>query len=294
LYAGCAEQVFQTSEKPRESCDTRKLTMIFPEIPRGSCGLTIFLHFQRYSQAWSGQRLALGVSSSPPRPGRCELATGNLKSSISNQAYAATSHESGELSTAALQEALYGPKPASILCFRWFLQSGLDLAQIRMVVSEFGDSPMRASLKLLASIALSIGLAPAAFAHNSIDFRDTDGTLMAGYKAAAGFPNGVIFSGNFVGPVSWTLTTLSNGTQHCALTGVLTGMTGGAAINAITVQFTINTVNMDRGPDGSATISGGETNREESVPEPSTLTLLGTGSLALLGVMRRRSGATRN
>jgi hypothetical protein len=150
---------------------------------------------------------------------------------------------------------------------------------------------MKTSLKSLASVALSIGLASTAFAHNNLDFRETDGTLMTGYKATAGFPNAVIFSGNFVGPVSWTLTTLSNGTQHYALTGVLTGMTGGAAINAITAQITIN---MDRGLEGSATISGGEKNREESVPEPSTLALLGTGSLTLLGVMRRRNGATRN
>lgn len=229
------------------------------------------------------------AAAQPVRPGRRKP-----RESTVNHAHGATSPESREVSTAALQEALYGPEPASILCFRCFLQFGAGLVHIRVVVSECGDSPMRAFLKLLASAALSIGLASTAFAHNSPDFRDTDGTLMAGYKAAAGFPNGVIFSGNFVGPVSWTLTTLGNGTHHCALTGVLTGMTGGAAINAITVQFTINTVNMDRGPDGSATISGGETNREESVPEPSTLALLGTGSLALLGVMRRRSGATRN
>jgi hypothetical protein len=153
---------------------------------------------------------------------------------------------------------------------------------------------MKTSLKLLASLALSIGLASTASAHNNLDFRDTDGKLMTKYEAPAGFPNGVIFSGNFVGPVSWTLTTLSNGTHHYPLTGVLTGMTGGAAINAITMQLAIGTINMDRGPDGSATISGGETNREESVPEPSTLALLGTGSLILLGVMRRRNGATRN
>ena len=172
-----------------------------------------------------------------------------------------------------------------------FLQSGQDLAQIRMVVSECGDSPMRASLKLLASAALCIGLASTAFAHNNLDFRDTNGTFITGNRAAARFPNGVIFSGNFVGPVSWTLTSLSNGTHHYALTGVLTGMTGGVAINAITSQLTIN---INRGSDGSATISGGEKNREESVPEPSTFALLGTGSLTLLGIMRRRNGATRN
>src|ERR1700716_895914 len=39
-------------------CDTGKLTMIFPGIPRGSCGLTIFLHFQGWAQPLCGQSLA--------------------------------------------------------------------------------------------------------------------------------------------------------------------------------------------------------------------------------------------
>src|SRR5215472_10537655 len=38
-----------------------------------------------------------------------------------------------------------------------------------------------------------------------------------------GIPNGVIFSGTFSGPVTWTLITLANGTHNYTLTGALTG-----------------------------------------------------------------------
>ena len=154
---------------------------------------------------------------------------------------------------------------------------------------------MIAPLRFLLSMALSVGLASTALASSSAKVSNINGKLAAGYTAARG--HGVIFSGNFVGPVSWTLTTLSNGTQNYALAGVLTGMMRGAAINAITVQSSVNMVrlraNMDRGAlDGSTAIaiSGSDTTREESVPEPSTLALLGTGSLGLLGVIRRRNG----
>jgi hypothetical protein len=153
---------------------------------------------------------------------------------------------------------------------------------------------MIAPLRFVLSIALSIGLASTAFASSSVELGNVDGTLAAGYKAAGGFPKGVIFSGNFVGPVTWTLATLSNGVQKYALAGVLTGVMGGAAINAITVPLSAS---MDLGSlDGSTAmaVSVGDTTREESVPEPSTLALLGTGSLGLLCVTRRRNGTIRN
>jgi len=144
---------------------------------------------------------------------------------------------------------------------------------------------MKAPLKLLVSIVLCLGLASTPFAHSTIDVGNIDGILPAAHRPASGFPNAVTFSGNFAGPVSWTQIALSNGTHNFALTGVLTGATGGAPISAITMELTAN---LERGPEGSPAISGGDTTREESVPEPSTYILLATGSLALLGVMRRR------
>src|SRR5260370_24648604 len=55
------------------------------------------------------------------------------------------------------------------------------------------------------------------------------GTLAAGGTfnitgtGTSGIPNGVIFSGTFAGPLTWTVVTLSNGTHNDTLTGSLVG-----------------------------------------------------------------------
>ena len=85
--------------------------------------------------------------------------------------------------------------------------------------------------------------------------------------------------------MTWTLATLSNGTHNYTLTGVLTGTMGGASINAVTVQLTVNT---GRGFfDGLVTLASGDT-APNSIPEPSTLALLSTGFLGLSRLVRRK------
>lgn len=105
-----------------------------------------------------------------------------------------------------------------------------------------------------------------------------------------GLPTGVLFSGSFSGPVTWTLTTLANGTHNYTLTGVLTGTMGSATVNGVTVQLTINT---GKGFfNGSTTISGGDTTiSTAAVPEPSTLALFGAGVIGLAGAVRRKAFA---
>jgi hypothetical protein len=113
------------------------------------------------------------------------------------------------------------------------------------------------------------------------------GTLTINGNGTNGIPNGVLFTGTFSAPISWTLTT-ANGTNSYTLTGVLTGMLGGTSVNAVTVQLTANT---GTGLfNGSTLISGGDTTIA-SVPEPSTLALFATGGASLIGMMRRKLSA---
>ena len=118
------------------------------------------------------------------------------------------------------------------------------------------------------------------------------GTLHAGGNFAIqgngnnGIPSGVLFSGPFSGPVTWTMITLANGTHNYTLTGMLVGTIGGKTVNGVTAQLTINT---GMGFFQNSTfIAGGDTATISSVPEPSTLALVLTGSIGTVGMMRRK------
>ena len=102
-----------------------------------------------------------------------------------------------------------------------------------------------------------------------------------------GVPAGTLFTGTFSGPVTWTMVPLSNGTHNYTLTGALVGSTGsGLSTVGVTVQLTVNT---GKGFfNGCTKISSGDTNVNVVVPEPGSLSLLGTGLIALGGMIRRK------
>jgi hypothetical protein len=111
------------------------------------------------------------------------------------------------------------------------------------------------------------------------------GSFTIAGNGSNGIPNGVLFSGTFAQPVSWTLVTLANGTHNYTLTGVLVGtLSGGLSTNGVTVQLTVNT---GKGFfNGRVGLASGDTN--VVVPEPGTLGMLGAGLIGVAGAIRRK------
>ena len=97
---------------------------------------------------------------------------------------------------------------------------------------------------------------------------------------------GTLFTGSFSGPVTWALVTLSNGTNHYTPTGIVTGTSAGSAAEGVAVQLTINAGKSFF--DGPTTMERDDKTFVGSVPEPSTLSMLGTGAVGLLGGLRRK------
>ena len=98
---------------------------------------------------------------------------------------------------------------------------------------------------------------------------------------------GIIFSGAFVGPITWTLVSHTGKYNYSfTLSGTIYGaLYTGRNVTGTTTQY----ITLDKNQwnqDQRGWVSLGKTNL--AVPEPGTLGLLGTGLIAVAGTMRRK------
>jgi len=116
-------------------------------------------------------------------------------------------------------------------------------------------------------------------------FSSTGSSFVVIGKGNYGEPKGVIFSGSFVGPISWTLVSNTKNLLLYQLSGTISGqLYTGRMVTGTTTQDIYST--KGQLAQGIGHIQLGNTHL--NTPEPGTLGLLGTGLLGIAGTFRRK------
>ena len=119
-------------------------------------------------------------------------------------------------------------------------------------------------------------------------FSSVGSTFVVSGKAK-GVPAGALFTGAFTGPVAWTLVK-QGGTVIYTLSGTISGVlyTGRTVSATVTETIFSNRQQLNK---GIGHISGGTTGL--STPEPTTLSMLGTGLAVIAGLFKRKFSGSK-
>jgi len=155
--------------------------------------------------------------------------------------------------------------------------TGSQLKQFNGVVAAPGHS--------LGSVSFSTGALISGSILTGGTFSDVGSSFVVIGKGPQVPHKGTIFSGAFVGPVSWTLVSQSGQSLTYTLSGTIQGtLWNGRFVTGTTTQTIVST-------NGQIALGIGHIrvgNTGILTPEPGTLGLLGTGLVAIAGMLRRK------
>ena len=153
-----------------------------------------------------------------------------------------------------------------------------QLKQFNGVVASPGHS--------LGSVSFSTGALISGTIQTGGTFSDVGSSFVVIGKGNQVPHKGTIFSGAFVGPVTWTLVSQNGQSLVYTLSGTIQGtLWNGHFITGTTTQTIVSTPGQIA--QGIGHIRLGDTHLS-GTPEPGTLGLLGTGLVAIGGMLRRK------
>jgi len=158
------------------------------------------------------------------------------------------------------------------------VSKGAELMKYNGIVAPPGGS--------LGSVSFSTGALVSGSILTGGTFSNTGSSFVVKGAGGSGQPKGIIFSGAFVGPITWKLVSqVGKFTYNFTLSGTIYGMFDGRNVTGTTTQYITLSTNQWTHDQTGWVRSG---NTKWPVPEPGTLGLLGTGLIAVAGTMRRK------